>query len=199
MNETRFFPLVLLSLFGAVLALAGCGQASGPPPLEGASIGGPFTLTSHEGKRVSWSDFDGRYRIVYFGFTFCPDVCPVDLQTVSAGLRRFESDAPARAEKVVPIFITVDPSRDTPEEMAKYIANFHPRLVGLTGSEEEIAQAKDAFRVFAQRSGPADSPNYLVDHSRIIYLFGPEGQPIAMLPHDQGPAAFAAELDRWVR
>lgn len=199
MNESarprRLAPLAL----AAALLLAACGsQADAPPPLAGASIGGPFTLTSHKGERVTDADFAGQYRLVYFGFTYCPDVCPVDLQVIGAGLRQFESEHPERAAKVTPIFITTDPTRDTPEVVAEYVSAFHPRLVGLTGSEEEIAATAREFGVYYAKRGD-DPENYLVDHSRMAVLFGPAGEPIAIVPHDQGPAGIAGELGKWVK
>ena len=125
------------------------------PPLKGATMGGPFTLTDQNGRRVSDRDFAGKYRLVYFGYTFCPDVCPVDLQVIGAGLRRFEASDPARAARVQPIFITVDPARDTPAVLRQYVAAFHPRLIGLTGSAEEIAarRARLSHQLRARRRG----------------------------------------------
>lgn len=198
MNHARTFPCLSLLLF-ALLALAGCSQSASEPPLKGATMGGEFSLVGADGP-VRSSDFEGRYRIVYFGFASCPDVCPVDLQTIGAGLRAFEAEDPERAAKVQPIFISVDPARDTPAVLAEYVANFHPRLIGLTGSEEEIHQVARDYGVYFQRHEPATpgSDNYLVDHSRVATLYGPAGEPIAIIPHDQGPEGVAAELDRWV-
>lgn len=200
MNESAILrPFSLLALLLALL-LAGCGTPPAEaPPLQGATMGGPFTLTGQDGRRVSDTDFAGRYRIVYFGFTYCPDVCPVDLQVIGAGLRRFEESDPARAARVQPIFISVDPVRDTPEALRAYVANFHPRLIGLTGSEQEIADAARAYGIYFSRGAPNESGAYLVDHLRIIVLYGPQGEPIAIIPHDQGPDGVAAELARWVR
>jgi protein SCO1/2 len=191
-------PGTLLALLIA-LALAACARGPESPPLEGASMGGPFTLTGQNGRRVSDRDFAGKYRIVYFGYTFCPDVCPVDLQVIGAGLRQFEARAPARAARVQPIFISVDPARDTPQVLRQFVAAFHPRLIGLTGSEAEIAQAARAYRVFYERGEASPGGGYMVNHTRMAVLYGPEGQPIAIVPHDQGPAGVAAELERWVR
>ena len=199
MNESARLRLPVLIALLAALLLGACRGDAGEPPLKGARMGGAFTLTDHHGRRVSDRDFAGKYRLVYFGFTFCPDVCPVDLQTVGAGLRQFERDAPGRAAKVTPIFITVDPRRDTPQVLARYVAAFHPRLVGLTGSEEEIARVTRAYGSYRMLGEPAANGSYGVDHSRIAVLYGPEGEPIAIVPHDQGPAGVAAELDRWVR
>ena len=199
MNESSLLrPLFLLALLAALLG--GCQRDPGPPPLAGATMGGPFTLSGSNGRRVSDREFAGKYRLVYFGYSFCPDVCPVDLQLVGAGLRQFERSDPRRAAKVQPLFITVDPRRDTPDVLRRYVAAFHPRLIGLSGSEAEIAQVARAYGVYYTHEQPATpGGEYLVNHSRMIVLYGPQGEPIAIVPHDQGPAAVAAELDRWVR
>ena len=170
-----------------ILALGACGGTPGGADsqqgeLVGASIGAPFTLTDQNGKRVSWDDFRGKYRLVYFGYTFCPDVCPVDLQRIMASFREFEKEAPARAAKVQPIFITVDPERDTPEVLKTYVAAFHPRLIGLTGTPDEIAKVAKDFVVVYGKAESAGASDYLVNHSRTPMLFGPDGKPIALIP-----------------
>jgi len=199
MNESTVLrPFFLLAMLAALLA--GCQRDPGTPPLAGATMGGPFTLSGSNGRRVSDREFAGKYRLVYFGYSFCPDVCPVDLQLVGAGLRQFEQSDARRAAQVQPLFITVDPRRDTPEVLRRYVAAFHPRLIGLSGSEEEIARAARAHGVYYSHEQPAQpGGEYLVNHSRMIVLYGPQGEPIAIVPHDQGPAAVAGELDRWVR
>jgi protein SCO1/2 len=199
MNESAavrpFFLLFLL-----VALLGGCQRDPGAPPLAGTTMGGPFTLSGSNGRRVSDREFAGKYRLVYFGYSFCPDVCPVDLQVVGAGLRQFEQSDSSRAARVQPIFITVDPRRDTPDVLRRYVSAFHPRLIGLSGSEAEIAQVARAYGVYYTHEQPTQpGGEYLVNHSRMIVLYGPQGEPIAIVPHDQGPAAVAAELDRWVR
>jgi protein SCO1/2 len=200
MNESAPRRLALLASLLALVLFAGCRGEAGQPPLQGATMGGAFTLTDQNGRRVTDRDFAGRYRLVYFGYTFCPDVCPTDLQKIGAGLRRFEQVDTARAGRVQPIFITVDPARDTPDVMRRYVANFHPRLIGLTGSEQDIAAAARTFRVTRQLPEAATRPrDYLVDHSQITVLYGPQGEPIAIMPTDQGGDAVAAELERWVR
>jgi len=190
-------PGALLGLLAALL-LAACSAASAPP-LQGATMGGPFTLTDQNGRRVSDRDFAGKYRLIYFGYTFCPDVCPVDMQAIGAGLRRFEADQPARAARLQPIFISVDPARDTPQVLRQFVAAFHPRLIGLTGSEAEIAQVAREYRIYYERGEAGAGGSYMVDHTRMAVLYGPEGQPIALIPHDAGPEGIAAELERWVR
>lgn len=200
MNENASVRRSALLAFLVALLLGACQQsASGPPPLEGATMGGPFTLTNQDGRRQSDGDFAGKYRLIYFGYTFCPDVCPVDLQVIGAGLRRFEEQDAARAARVQPIFISVDPTRDTAEVLRAYVRNFHPRLIGFTGGEEEIARVARAYAIHYQREEPNAQGAYLVDHTRIVVLYGPEGQPVAIIPHDQGADGVAAELARWVR
>lgn len=189
-----FAPLALL--------LAACSASDAldaPPPLEGADIGGDFTLLSEDAREVSWSDFDGQYRTIYFGYTFCPDVCPVDVQRAMAGLKRFEESDPARAAKIQPLFVSVDPDRDTPEVLTQFTDAFHPRLIGMTGTEERIDAVIEDYAAYYRLGEPNESGGYLVDHTNITYLFGPEGEPIAILPTDEGPEAVAAELDKWVR
>ncbi len=181
------------------LALAACSPGGAEPPLKGAVIGGPFTLTAHNGKRASDTNFRGKYLIVYFGFSHCPDVCPTDLLQIGQALRRFEKSDPGRAARVQPLFITVDPERDTPAALAQFVAAFHPRLIGLTGTPQEIEAVAKKYAVFYAKQPGDGGSGYGMNHSRIAYLFGPKGEPIAILPHEQGAEAIAAELDRWVR
>lgn len=193
--------LSLLAALMLPLALAACGGAATKPeaPLEGAKIGGPFTLVDQNGKTVKDSDFAGKFRIIYFGYSYCPDVCPVDLQKIAAGFAKFEKDQPERAKAIQPIFITVDPGRDTPEVLKQYVGAFHPRLIGLTGTPQQIKTVADEFLVMykAQKPAGADPKAYLVDHSRQAYLMGKQGEPIALLPYDESPEAIAAEIDKW--
>ncbi|OWK30292.1 SCO family protein [Sphingomonas dokdonensis] len=182
----------------ALLACSPDQQPPAQPPLEGARIGGAFTLTDQDGKRVSDTAFAGKYRIMYFGYTFCPDVCPVDVQNLAAGLKLLEKSDPALAQRVVPIFVTIDPERDTPAVLKQFVGAFHPRMVGLTGSPEEIAKVAKEFAIFYQR-GKGTPDGYLMDHSRQAYLMSPEGKPLALLPQDGTPQAVANEIKRWVK
>ena len=190
-------PLAALLL---PLGLAGCSSqpSAEPPPLAGAAIGGPFTLTDKAGRTVRWSDFAGRYRIVYFGYTFCPDACPTDVAAMMRGFDRFAAAHSSLAAQVQPMFITIDPARDTQAVVGEFAAAFSPRLLGLTGTPEQVAAAAKAFAVYYAK-GKTTPGGYLMDHSRIAYLMGRRGEPIAMLPVDQGPQAVAAELAKWVR
>jgi protein SCO1 len=180
------------------LLLAGCGEEPAVPPLAGARIGGPFTLVDETGKTVTDKDFAGQYRIVYFGYTFCPDVCPVDMRNLMLGLKAFEAKDAARAVKIAPIFITTDPERDTPPVLTDFTNAFHPRLIGLGGTPDQIKTAMKTFAVYAMKGDIRPDGGYLVDHSRVALLMGPKGEPIAMLPHDGTPDEIAADLDRFV-
>jgi protein SCO1/2 len=182
------------------LTLAACSPAGADqPPLAGAALGGPFTLTDQNGARVSDRQFAGRYRLVYFGYSFCPDVCPVDLQKLMQGLRAFEAQDPARGAKVQPIFITVDPERDTPPVLKTYVVAFHPRLIGLTGTPAEVAAVAKEYGVYYRKADGGSAAGYLVDHARMATLYGPTGEPIALIPQDDTAEAIAAELGKWVR
>jgi protein SCO1/2 len=196
MNESaksRIF-LILSLLFG--LALAACGTRE-EPPLKGAKIGGPFTLVNQNGRQTSDRDFAGKYRIVYFGFAQCPDICPTDLANIGQALRQLEKSDPALAAKVQPIFITVDPERDTPDALKEYAAAFHPRIAALTGTPQQIADAARQYAVYYEKV-PTEGGGYTMNHQRILFLMGPAGEPIAMLPHEDKAPAIAAELVRWV-
>jgi len=146
--------------------------ALGPIGVGKALVGGPFELTDQNGKRVKSDDFRGKYMLVVFGYTFCPDVCPSELQVVSAAL----DGLGATADRIQPLFVSVDPARDTSEVLKEYMANFNPRFVGLTGSEDDIAKVTKAYRVFFRKVEQSDPQiPYLMDHSTLIYLMGPDG------------------------
>ena len=201
MNRGAMWSLVrsALSMLAPALLLASCAQEPAePPPLEGARIGGPFTLTGEDGKSVSWSDFDGQYRIVYFGFTFCPDACPMDVQTMMRGFSEFEDEHPELARKVQPLFISIDPERDTPPVLTEFTDAFHPRLLGLSGTDEQTAQVTKDFAAYYKRLEGTPDGGYLMDHSRQAYLMGSQGEPLALLPVDRSPEAVATELAKWV-
>lgn len=195
----RILWLLLIGL-SLSLAVSGCSKAEQvePPPLEGADIGGSFTLTNQDNAKVSDTDFTGQYRLMYFGYTYCPDVCPVDLQKLMQGFALFEKAHPEKAKNVQPIFVTIDPARDTPDVMKQYVSAFHPRLIGLTGSEDEIADAAEKFLILYQKQQAEGASEYLMDHSRQAYLLGPDGEPLALLPYDETPQAIADEVNRWI-
>lgn len=188
----------LLTLLG-LATLAACDRPSETPPLDGAKIGGAFTLVGEGGQPVMSSSFDGKYRLIYFGYTFCPDVCPVDVQTLMKGYKEFERKDAERAGRVVPLFITLDPARDTPDVLRQWTDAFDPHLIGLTGTPAQIDAVAKQFAVYFKRDTPDEDGAYLVDHARMSLLMGPKGEPIALIAHDKDAATVAAELDRWVR
>jgi protein SCO1/2 len=156
-----------------------------------ALIGGPFVLTDQNGKQVTDKDFRGRFMLVYFGFTFCPDVCPSALQVMAAALDKLGP----KAAKITPIFITIDPERDTPDKMAQYVQSFDPRLVGLTGTPDEIAAVTKEYRVYAKKvDDPKSTAGYTMDHSSIIYVMGPDGSYRTHFTHTTNVDAMAAHL-----
>lgn len=163
-------------------------SAGGPGAVTpGVQIGGPFSLTDHTGQTVTDADFRGRLMLVYFGFTSCPDFCPMDLAIIADAMEVLGD----RGDAVAPVFISIDPGRDTPEVMAQYVALFHPRLTGLTGSLEEITEVADAYRVYFAHV-PSDDPDfYNVDHTTFTYLMGADGQNLAMFPHGTSPERMA--------
>jgi len=199
-KPSSFFRLFRAAPLAAALALGACSAGPGTPaepPLAGAAIGGEFELTNAAGERVRWADFRGDYVILYFGYTFCPDICPTDMQRMAQGLAQARADNPDLGDKIQPVFITIDPARDTPAVVGEFASAFSDDIIGLTGTPEEIARAAKAFAVYYSR-GDETPGGYLVDHSAIVYLFGPEGEPIATLPTDKGADAVAAEIEKWV-
>ena len=192
----RILPLALFAAACSPVAVAPT-----RPPLEGAKIGGPFALVDQDGRPRTDRDFAGRWRIMYFGYTFCPDVCPTEMQTIAAGLKAFADGHPDQARRVVPIFVTVDPRRDTPAVLKQFVSAFGPNMVGLTGTPAEIDRVADAYKIFHAIGAAQPGGGYLVDHSNQAYLFDPAGKPIALLPADAkgSPRAVADELAKWVR
>jgi protein SCO1/2 len=201
MNESASVrPAAFLALIAALL-LGACGQAAPAedPPLKGARLGGAFALTDQNGQRVTERSWPGKYRLIYFGYTYCPDVCPVDMRVLGAGVRRFEERDARAGAMVQPIFVTVDPERDTQPVLREFVANFHPRFVGLTGTPDELARMARAYGASYMRREGATAGAYLMDHSRNAVLYDPEGRPLAIIPYDRGPDGTANELARWVR
>lgn len=152
-----------------------------------AQVGGPFELVDGEGRTVTDEEFRGEYMLVYFGYTYCPDVCPTELQNMSRALELLGEEA----EAVRPVFITVDPERDTPEVIESYIENFHPRMVGLTGSPEQIEKAAKAYRVYYKKAESGSASEYLMDHTSIVYLMGREGEFLRHFGYGTSPEDMA--------
>jgi protein SCO1/2 len=183
---------------GALTALALLPQARDrllpSPPVGGwgqALVGGPFALTDHNGRRVTDADFRGRIMLVLFGYTSCPDVCPSALQVLSAALGRLGPTA----ERFVPILITVDPERDTPERLRPYVERFHRRLVGLAGTPAETAAVLEAYRVKTRPRGEGLAPSSGdIEHPGRIYIMGADGRYRTYLDYTKGADAVAASL-----
>lgn len=197
-------PIVMVILGGFLLgAFIGAGMILFTPDAQRgrvvtsgkALIGGPFELVGKDGKTVTDKDFRGRYMLVFFGFTRCPDICPAELQVMSTALEELGPDA----EKVVPIFITLDPGRDTAEAVAAYVQNFGSNFVGLTGSPEAIERAAEAYRVTYQKfQDESMGDNYSIDHSALAYLMGPDGAFITHIPYGTPPNKMAETLRRYL-
>ncbi|HEY4343095.1 MAG TPA: SCO family protein [Parvibaculum sp.] len=165
---------------------AGQAQGSGK-----ALIGGPFTLTDQSGKKVTEADFKGKYMLIYFGFTFCPDVCPTELQVMAGATSKLGP----KAGEVQPIFVTIDPERDTPDVLAKYVKQFDPRLIGLTGTPEQIARIAKEYRVFYEKvKDDESSSDYTMDHSSVAYLMGPDGKFLTFFPPGVSPEEMAEKI-----
>jgi protein SCO1/2 len=157
-------------------------------------IGGPFELVDQHGKPVSDKTFRGRYMLIYFGYGYCPDVCPTELANMAAALDVLGS----KAKDVQPIFITVDPERDTPEFLADYVVNFHPRLIGLTGTPEQVKAAAKAYKVYYAKAKKPGEADYLMDHTSFVYLMGPEGRFLSLFRGQTDPATMAETIARFM-
>ncbi len=215
MTRQRIIILVAALAVAVILGLALAPKVdrlvskSGPDGETGANVesagkplvGGPFTLVDQTGKTVTDKDFHGKYMLIYFGFTFCPDVCPTELQAIAGALGQLGD----KAAKVQPIFVSVDPDRDTPAVLAKYVKQFDPRLIGLTGSPEQIAAVAKAYRVFYEKvkekpgegSGAAED-DYTVDHSSVVYLMGPNGEFLTFFAPGVTPEQMAQKIGSYL-
>lgn len=187
-NETATKTSALLAEAGQ-LKQGEVVQNAPPMPKEaGSSVGGAFSLTDHNGQAVTHQSWPGKYKLVFFGFTHCPDVCPAALDKITTALNALGTDA----EKIQPLFITVDPKRDTAEVMKAYVASYHASITGLTGSEEQIKAVEDAYKVYAAKAPGGDAAYYMMDHSGYIYLMSPDDRMVKIL-RSSDPAEKLAE------
>ncbi len=185
----------LLLIGGSVAMAADAGEPSAEELVQAllsgkAPVGGPFDLVDHTGQRRTDADFRGKLVLIYFGFTHCPDACPTELLAISLALEKLGRAAAA----VQPLFITVDPERDTPAVLADYVSSFHPRLVGLTGEPAAIKTVAHAYKTFFARSRGGSEGNYAIDHTGFIYVVGPDGRYRGFLPPQLGPEQIAEAL-----
>jgi cytochrome oxidase Cu insertion factor (SCO1/SenC/PrrC family) len=158
------------------------------------AVGGSFTLIDQNGATRRDSDFRGKVMLVYFGYTYCPDACPTTLQAISQTLDIIGD----QASKVQPIFISVDPARDTPDQLKSYAANFHPGILYLTGAPETLKQVESEYHIYVAKVPQAGSDDYLIDHSSIIYVMGTNGRYLAAMPAGLPPKVMAATLQRYL-
>lgn len=165
-------------------------QATGTSPE--VKIGGAFTLTDQTGSQVTEADFRGKYMLIFFGYTYCPDVCPTSLTQISTAMDILDD----KAEQVVPVLVTIDPDRDTAEVLKDYVAHFHPSVVGLTGTPEQIKQVAKAYRVYYAKvpSEAGNKDDYLMDHSAVIYLMGPDGKFVMHFNNTTDGETMAAKI-----
>lgn len=193
-RPSRLVALIAGAVVVAVMVLA-LRHYLAPPPIStarGPSIGGPINLVDQDGKPVTADTFRGHFTLVYFGYTFCPDICPTSLTTMADAIDLLGADG----KKVIPVFITVDPERDTPAQLKMYVSHFSPRMVGLTGTPAQIKAAAKAYRVYyakVQEKGAAPD-DYAMDHTSIIYLMGPDGKFRAHFSYDTGADAIAKRI-----
>ncbi len=190
----RWTSLGLIVLLAIAVAVLQFRPAAGPAAENAlavtASIGGPFHLIDDKGHAVTAADYRGRWMLVYFGYTDCPDDCPLTLQKMAVAVNKLGP----LADKVAPLFITVDPARDTPSRLASYLQNFDPRIVGLTGSDAQIAAAAKAYRVYYSPAEHEKSGADIVGHSTFVYLVNPAGKFDALLPSDVDADTLTATL-----
>jgi protein SCO1 len=185
------FLLAVLVICGILLYRLWMQDSSAPAGMSGeALVGGPFELTDQDGNKVTDQTYKGKLMLIYFGFTYCPDACPTALGVMSAALDQLD----VAAERVVPILITVDPERDTAPVLKDYVSNFHPRMVGLTGTPEQVAQVAKAYRVFYQKASGATGGDYLMDHTLLIYLMDGDGKYVTHFGPDAKPEQIADEI-----
>ena len=191
-SVSYFWLALACVLFSAPIAANEPAEPSATELIEGllsgrAPVGGPFELTDQTGRRRTDADFQGKLVVLYFGYTYCPDVCPTELQSISLALDKLG----AAADAVQPLFVTVDPERDTPARLADFVSSFHPRLIGLTGSPAEIRKTAVAYRTFFAKSSVTTADHYAVDHTGFVYLVGKDGRYLGFLPPGLAPDAIA--------
>ena len=208
MPQSSIARAIMIFGFGLILMLGGAAtwillqpkMQSGQTQSSGeALIGGPFELVDQFGQTRSDADFLGDYMLIYFGYTYCPDICPASLSIMTQAIDQLEETDKARAERITPVFITVDPERDDVENMKVYAEHFHPDMVAMTGTSEQIAAAAKAYRVYYAKAKDDSSSDYLMDHSSIFYLMGPDGKYVKHFTHNDDSNTIATALAELVQ
>lgn len=187
----KLIPLMAALVIGAIAAYA-MWEMTAPKTEEAGevTIGGPFALVNQDGKPVTDADYKGKLMLVYFGFTYCPDICPTDISIMSQAMAMLGADA----AKVAPIFITIDPERDTVKQMKSYLANFKPPVEGLTGDRKAIDAVIKAYKVYAQKVPRKDVNDYTMDHSAFMYVMGRDGKYLTHFAHGTPAAQIASDI-----
>lgn len=202
MNKQRIIILVAAVFAGLLLAflLAFVQKSQMAAPRAGGLIavtedafGGPFTLTDHTGKTVTEKDYAGKYRLIYFGFTYCPAICPTELAKITSAMNMLDD----KGAGIQPLFITVDPERDTVEAMGKYVSLFHPSLIGLTGTAEQIKDVAKAYKIYFAKVQDESMSDYTMDHSSFIYFIGPDDRLLQIFRMEDSAETMAESISRW--
>lgn len=190
--------VVAVGLTASALAVAGPDSSrAASPPLPLASLfGGAFSLTDHNGQQRTDKDYRGKYMLIYFGYTYCPTICPTNLQHMALALKKLGP----KAKSVQPLFITIDPRRDTPELLKEYMTHFGPNFVALTGTNEQLRATTKSFRVHRRKviTDKSTPDDYLVDHSSITFLMGPDGKFRTLFPHDTTGDVMATRMAKYL-
>lgn len=192
MTRIRQLPFLIALAACALIGLAVATVMRLSPTTQAALVGGPFTLTATDGRTVTDADFKGHPFLVFFGYTHCPDVCPTELAQLSQVLKALGPDS-----KIKVLFVTVDPERDTPQEMKAYLANFDPHIIGLSGTRAQTQAIERAYRVYAKKA-PGEHGDYAMDHTAIIYLMDKDGHFVSAFDVDRPAKVAAAELEKYL-
>lgn len=196
MKLIRIISLVIIVVYAAYwvvgnLAGKNSDNMAGTETSENAvQIGGEFNLTNQDGEVVASKDLNDKYKLVFFGFTNCPAICPTSMAVITAALQDVDN-----ADDIYPIFISVDPERDNPEQIKTFLENFHPNFIGLTGSVEEIKEVKNKFRVFAKKADIELDGMYDMQHSSIIYMFDENWNYVQHFNHQDSSDRIAQQLN----
>jgi cytochrome oxidase Cu insertion factor (SCO1/SenC/PrrC family) len=192
---SRFHRIFASLVLGLALVIGGVALYVWSTSRDGGSgvalVGGPFQMIDQDGKPVSDRDLLGRHALLFFGYTYCPDVCPTELQIITASLQLMGDSA----SSIRPVFVSIDPARDTPKALKDYLSNFDPRFLGLTGTDAQVAAMATAYRVYYAKVENRQAPqSYLMDHSSIIYLMAPDGRFLKHFPYTTDAAALAKDI-----
>ena len=204
LKKIRIVAFALIPVMLAAYAAVWWQSQQGNPTAAGdatgrrvtsVSVGGPFTLVDHTGKQVTQESYAGRFLLVFFGYTFCPDVCPTELGSFSVALDALGEDI----EHIVPLFITIDAERDTPALLAEYVSHFHESLIGLTGTRDQVDEIARNYRVFYRKVEDPENTYYLMDHTALTYLMAPDGELVRMFVHGTPPEELAGAIREALR